>query len=300
MKKLYLVDSSIYVFRGWHSLPDHLANAQGEPNNAFRGFSDFTYHFLQAERPREVVFAFDESLHHCARKAIYPEYKANRAPAPDELKRQFAWCRQWVEALGISCVSSNRYEADDLIGSLAQLHRRAGQAIVILTADKDLAQLIRSDDQWWSFATGQQLSYKNLIKKFGLRPEQIADQLAIAGDKVDNIPGIPGIGMTIAARLLTKFETLDNLRKHIDEVKNMKFRGSERIMNLLREHEDILDISARLTPIDCNIAEMKNIPTTRLTADRDKLQQMMTEQALDAARQQKWWTLIDAMSAATC
>jgi 5'-3' exonuclease len=300
MKKLYLVDSSIYVFRGWHSLPAHLRNVHGEQNNAFRGFSDFVYHFLQAERPSQLVFAFDESLHHCARKAIYPEYKANRAPAPDELKRQFAWCRQWVEALGISSVSSNRFEADDLIGSLAQLHRSETQSIVILTADKDLAQLIREGDQWWSFATGQQLGYKNLIKKFGLRPEQIADQLAIAGDKVDNIPGIPGIGMAIAARLLTKFETLENLRENIDKVKLMKFRGSARIMNLLKEHEKILEISAQLTPINCKIDEMKAIPTARSKADRDRLQQMMNEQDLDAARQQKWWTLVDALEAAPC
>lgn len=298
--KLYLVDASIYVFRGWHSLPDHLCNAQGEQNNAFRGFSDFVYHFLSAEHPRRIVFAFDESLHHCARKAIYPAYKANRASAPDELKRQFGWCRDWVEALGISCVSSNRYEADDLIGSLAQWHRNDPCAIEILTADKDLAQLIRPGDHWWSFATGQRLGYKNLIKKFGLRPEQIADQLALAGDKVDNIPGIPGIGMAIAARLLTRFDTLDNLRAQIDAVKTMKFRGAERIMHLLKEHQSILDISARLTPINCNIADMKNIPTETGPIERDRLQDMMQTQALDGARQQKWWTLIDSLDKRPC
>jgi len=300
MKKLYLVDASIYVFRAWHSLPDHLCNARGEQNNAFRGFSDFIYHFLSAEHPAHMVVAFDESLHHCARKAIYPQYKANRASAPDELKRQFAWCRAWVEALGIQCVSSNRYEADDLIGSLAQWHRSEQCSIEILTADKDLAQLIRPGDYWWSFATGQRLGYKNLVKKFGLRPEQIADQLALAGDKVDNIPGIPGIGMAIAARLLTRFNTLEHLRTHLDDVKSMKFRGAERIMQLLKAHQSILDISARLTPINCNIAEMKNIPTRIGTIDRLQLQDMMQRQALDDGRQQKWWTLIDTLEKQTC
>ncbi len=300
MKNLYLVDSSIYVFRGWHSLPEELANARGEANNAFRGFCEFSYHFLQAERPQEVVFAFDESLHHCARKAIYPDYKANRAAAPESLKRQFGWCRQWIEALGIACVSSNRYEADDLIGSLAQWQRSAERRVTILSADKDLAQLIRDGDYWWSFATGHRLGYRNLIKKFGLRPEQIADQLALAGDKVDNIPGIPGIGMAIAARLLSKFETLEQLRENIERVGQLKFRGSARIMQLLREHEAVLDISAQLTPINCTIAEMKTVPIQRGPIDRSALQKLMVEQQLDAARQQKWWTLLDALEASRC
>lgn len=189
MSKLYLVDSSIYIFKAWFSLPDTLVNQDGQPNNAWLGFVDFVYNFLLAEKPRHLVFAFDESLKFSARKEIYPEYKANRSPAPEELKRQFQWCRQWVRALGISDVASDCHEADDLIGSLATFHRNEQMRIVILTADKDLAQLIHEKDIWWSYATGQQLNYRSLIKRFGVKPEQIADQLAIAGDKVDNIPG---------------------------------------------------------------------------------------------------------------
>ena len=294
MTSLYLVDSSIYVFRGWFSLPDSLVNKDGQSNNALIGFSDFVYHFLHNERPQQLVFTFDESLKHSARKTIYPEYKANRAPAPDELKRQFQWCRDWVQALGITQVSSDQHEADDLIGSLAEIHRSDDCKIIILTADKDLAQLIRTDDVWWSFATGQQLNYRSLVKKFGCKPEQIADQLALAGDKVDNIPGIPGIGMAIAARLLTKFDTLQNLRKNLHKVNLMKFRGSERIMNLLMQHQSILDISSQLTPVNCKIDAMKKVDINKTKVDKMTLMEMMQYQNMGESRQQKWLKLLES------
>lgn len=291
MRRLYLVDSSIYVFKAWFSLPDTLCNRLGQQNNAWLGFTDFAYQFLKIEKPRQLVFAFDESLKHSARKEIYPEYKANRSPAPEELVRQFRWCRDWVSALGYTEVASDRHEADDLIGTLTELHRSDDCAITILTADKDLAQLIRQHDTWWSFATGQQLTYRGLIKKFGVKPEQIADQLALAGDKVDNIPGIPGIGMTIAGRLLCKFGSLDNLRANLDDVNKMKFRGSDRIMNLLKEHEAILDISAQLTPTDNQVAAMNDVPITRSSPNQEKLLSMMDEQGMDSSRRQKWLAL---------
>ena len=291
---LYLVDSSIYVFNAWYALPDTLTDTHGRQNNAFLGFTDFVYRLLRLENPRQLVFAFDESLTHSARNEIYPGYKANRAPAPEELKRQFKWCREWVGALGIPQVASDRHEADDLIGSLAELHRSDKCNIVILTADKDLAQLIRERDIWWSFASGQQLNYKALTRKFGVRPEQIADQLALAGDKVDNIPGIPGIGMTIAARLLTRFDTLDNLRANLDQVETMKFRGAARVMNLLREHEEILNISSRLTPVDCRVNAMRKVNIARGEIDVDRLAAMMQAHRMAPARQDRWLQLAGA------
>ena len=288
MHRVYLVDSSIYVFQAWFSLPDSLTRSDGKPNNAWLGFTDFVYRFLTSEQPQHVVFAFDESLTTSARNDIYPAYKANRETAPDELKQQFQWCRQWLGALGISHVASDRHEADDLIGSLARIHREKGAAIVILTADKDLAQLIRQHDTWWSYASGQQLGYKALIKRFGVKPEQIADQLALAGDKVDNIPGIPGVGMTIAARLLTKFGSLSEIRANMERIGEMKFRGAQRVMGLVREHEAVLDISALLTPIDCSIATMHEVPTEIAAPDIDRIQQMMAEHNIGATRRSKW------------
>jgi len=110
--RLFLVDTSIFVFRAWYGPEPDQVNLEQQPNQAFIGFSDFVYRLLTEQAPSRIVCAFDESLSESARKTVYPEYKANRSPAPEELKRQFAWCRQWLEALGISCVSSKYWEAD--------------------------------------------------------------------------------------------------------------------------------------------------------------------------------------------
>ena len=123
-------------------------------------------------------------------------------------------------------------------------------------------------------------------------------QLAIAGDKVDNIPGIPGIGMTIAGRLLTKFETLSKLRQNVQQIGSMKFRGAERIMNLVQQHEAILDISSRLTPVDCGIEAMREVDIKRRQPDRQRLLEIMDFQQMGQSRQLKWQRLLDSVQAA--
>jgi DNA polymerase-1 len=251
--RLYLVDSSIFIFKAWHARVPEQVNQLGQTNQAFIGFSDFVYRLLTERAPRKLVFAFDESLKQSQRKSLYAQYKANRSPAPIELKRQFAWCQQWIELLGIAKVSSDSWEADDLIGTLATLHRSPDLPVVILTADKDLTQLIHEGDLWWTFFDDKRLDYKAITKKFGVKPEQIADQLALAGDKVDNIPGIPHVGIKTAANLLRKFGSIDNLRQNLDQVGQMKFRYAGRVQQSLIEHESILDISSRLTRINCAV-----------------------------------------------
>jgi 5'-3' exonuclease len=286
--RLFLVDSSIFVFRAWFGPEPDRVNLAQQPNQAFVGFSDFVYRLLTEQAPSRIVFAFDESLSSSVRKTIYAGYKANRSPAPEELKRQFGWCRQWLEALGISCVSSGQWEADDLIGSLHRYHGSARLPVAILTADKDLAQLIGERDLWWSYLDNVKLDYRAICRKFGVRPEQIADQLALAGDKSDNIPGIPEIGPKTAARLLKKYETLDNLRAHLDEVGEMKFRYAAQVQRSLQEHEHILDVSPRLTRINRDIGEMREVELRRLPARVGALERMMREQDFDALRTERW------------
>lgn len=286
--RLFLVDSSIFVFRAWYGPEPDRVNLQRQPNQAFIGFSDFVYRLLTELAPSRIVFAFDASLAQSVRKTIYPEYKANRSPAPEELKRQFAWCRQWLEALGISCVSSIGWEADDLIGSLANYHRSTQLPLAILTADKDLAQLIEQQDWWWSYLDDNKLDYAAICKKFGVYPRQIADLLALCGDKVDNIPGIPRVGLKTAARLLKKYESLDNLRRHLDRVGAMKFRYAAAVQQALIENEKLLDISIQLTRINCDIKEMQQVRTRRGEVDREKLDHMMLQQDFDARRLARW------------
>ena len=286
--RLFLVDSSIFVFRSWYGPNRDLSNRQGQANHAFVGFTDFVYRLLCEQAPSHVVFAFDASLGQSERKQIDPEYKANRSPAPDELKRQFGWCRQWLDALGISRVSNDRWEADDLIGSLAHYHRRDDLPVAILTADKDLAQLIEAEDLWWSYLDDKRLDYRAIVKKFGVRPPQIAAQLALTGDKVDNIPGVPEVGPKTAARLLKKFETLDNLWRHLDEVADMKFRYAARVEQSLREHRQRVELNLSLTRINCGLSAMRDVSIIRAEPDASALGAMMQEQALDATRCQRW------------
>ncbi len=284
--RLYLVDSSIFVFKAWFTEVRH--NRRGQPNQAFVGFTDFVHRLLTEQAPSRIVFAFDESLGQSARKTIYPAYKANRSPAPAELKRQFAWCRQWLDALGLANVSSRQWEADDLIGSLARYHRRADLPVAILTADKDLAQLVGDGDLWWSYLDGRQLDAGAIRKKFGVEPGQIAEQLALAGDKVDNIPGIPEIGTGTAARLLRKFGSIAELRRRVDEVATMKMRYAARVHRALIDHDEMLDTSLALTRINCDIDAMRAVDGTRAAPEPARLEHLMRAQDLGAARLARW------------
>ncbi len=286
--RLFLVDSSIFVYRAWFGPGQDRVNLLQQPDQAFAGFTDFVYRLLSEQAPSKLVFAFDQSLVKSARKQIYPLYKANRSPAPVELKRQFGWCQQWLDALGISHVSSDQWEADDLIGSLVNFHRSPQMPVAILTADKDLAQLIGEQDIWWSYLDNKKLDYRAICKKFGVRPDQIADQLALMGDKVDNIPGVPLVGQKTAANLLRKFQTLDNLCAHLAEVGAMKFRYAAQVQASLIEHQQQLAISAQLTRINCEISEMQQVTLERRSIDADKLLQMMDEHVFERPRRERW------------
>jgi len=292
--RLYLVDSSIFIFKAWFAPVPEQVNLVQQSNQAFVGFTDFVFRLLTERAPNKLVFAFDQSLKQSSRKLVYPQYKANRSPAPIELKRQFDWCQQWVDLLGIAIVSSDSWEADDLIGTLAKMHRSPELSIVILSADKDLTQLVHEGDLWWTFFGDKKLDYRGVVKKFGVKPGQIADQLALTGDKVDNIPGIPHIGTKTAANLLRKFGSLENLRQNLNEVGGMKFRYAGRVQQALIEHESILDISSRLTRINCEVESMREVDVERRNPDKKQLEEMMSEQAMDPVRIQKWQSFLDA------
>ena len=286
--RLYLVDSSIYIFKAWFTAGALHVNKDVQPNHAFIGFTDFVYRLLTERRPSRLVFAFDESQRHSQRKLLYPDYKANRSPAPVELKCQFAWCQDWIENLGISIASSDSWEADDLIGTLATLHRSPELSIVFLSADKDLVQLVHEGDIWQTFIDNKKLDYRAIVKKFGVKPEQISELLALTGDKVDNIPGIPYIGLKTAGNLLRKFGNIENLRQNLPEVGRMKFRYAGRVQRSLIEHESILDLSTRLTRINCNIEAMNSIEIGRKEPDNKRLVEIMAHQAMGQLQREKW------------
>ncbi len=250
---VYLVDASIYLFRAWHSMPDAFLNEQGQPTNAVYGFTGFLCSLVEQARPEHLGVAFDISLTTSYRNEIYPEYKANRDPAPEELKRQFAWARSMAEAMGFKCYGDERFEADDLIGTLASYWRERGHAIHIVSGDKDLAQLLDDGDTWWDFANNRRLGPDGVFEKFGVRPAQIADYLALTGDAVDNIPGVPGVGPKTASALLGHFGTLDAIFQRLEEIRHLSFRGAKTLAPKLTEHRGAAELARQLTGIECAV-----------------------------------------------
>ena len=235
---LHLVDASMYVFRAWHSMPDEFHDADGWPTNAVHGFARFLLELLERERPRHIAIAFDEALDSCFRNAIYPAYKANRDPAPPELRRQFAWCKALCKAVGLVTLAHTDYEADDLIGTAVHAGRRDGFRSIIVSADKDLSQLLQADDEQYDFAKAVRWKADGVKARHGVHAHQIADYLALTGDAVDNIPGISGIGAKSAAILLAHFESLDALLARIDEVPFLRLRGAAGMATRLREQRE--------------------------------------------------------------
>jgi 5'-3' exonuclease len=248
----YLIDASVYVFRAYYSMPDDMVDEQGNPINALYGFCRFLGDFMEQVTPEYVAVLFDQSMTESFRTEIYPLYKANRDPAPPELIRQFEQCRRYVRAMGLMEHSSPMYEADDLIGTLVHHGRRNGRPSTIVTRDKDLTQLLSKEDVFWDFAGKGKIRYEQIPDSFGVWPEQIADFLALAGDAVDNIKGVPGVGKKTATMLLQHFNSLDNLYANLDKVHEVNVRGSKTLAAKLDTHKDAAYLARRLTGIACD------------------------------------------------
>ena len=248
----YLIDASVYVFRAWYSMPDDMVDSEGNPVNALYGFCRFLGDFLEQVDPEYIAVLWDESLASSFRNDIYPDYKANREPAPPELERQFKLARRFTRTLGIVEHGHPRYEADDLIGTLVERGRQAGMPSTIVTRDKDLAQLVDKDDVFWDFAGRGKITHGQIAEFFGVPSEQIADFLALAGDAVDNIPGVPGVGKKTAQALLGHFGTLTDIYDNLDRIHEVNVRGAKTLGAKLNQHRDAAMIARQLTGIACD------------------------------------------------
>jgi 5'-3' exonuclease len=267
-----LVDASLYVFRAWHSMPDEFRDADGEPVNAVHGFARFVLELVVRHRPPRLAFAFDHALDSCFRNEIYPAYKANRDPAPESLKRQFAHCLAFCDALGYATLADARYEADDLIGTAARVVRAGGHAVLIVSADKDLSQLLDAGDAQWDYGRNERWGSDGVKARYGVHAHQIADYLGLTGDAIDNIPGVPGIGAKTAATLLGHFGSLDALLEKLAEVPYLRLRGGAQHAARLVEHRDIALLSRRLATIACDAPLPAGFGhAERRPADRAKL-----------------------------
>jgi len=269
-------------------MPGEFVNNRGEPTNAVYGFIGFLCSLLEQTSASHIAVAFDESLTTNYRNEIYPLYKANRDPAPEDLKRQFSWARSAAEAMGLQCFADGRYEADDVIGTLAEYWRSRGHPICVVTADKDLAQLVGENDHWWDFSRNQKLNAKQLTEKFGVLPEQMADYLALTGDAVDNIPGIPGVGPKAASALLGHFADLDEIYQRLEEVQHLGIRGAKSLQKKLADNRDAAELARRLTVIETAVESTLSSPGLgRTGVDADRLNQLFDDLAFGGMLRQR-------------
>lgn len=250
---IYLIDASVYIFRAYYSMPPEMIDRDGHPVNALFGFARMLGDLVERARPKYMAVAFDQSLTTCFRNTIYPPYKAHRDAPPADLVMQMGRCRELCRLLGIAAFASPEYEADDIIGTLLHSMRRKGVRATVITRDKDLAQLIGDGDVYWDFGGREPCGYHDIEHRFGVVPERMADFLALMGDSVDNIKGVPGIGPKTAAALMKEFTSLDAIYSDLEQVGKMKMRGAAAIGTRLKEHRETAYLARQLTGICCDM-----------------------------------------------
>jgi DNA polymerase-1 len=239
-----LVDGSSYLYRAFHALPP-LTNSRGEPTGAVYGVLNMLRKLLETYRPEQVAVVFD-ARGKTFRDDLYAEYKAHRPPMPDELSAQVEPLLAIVKAMGLPLLQVPGVEADDVIGTLAGQASAAGLQTLVSTGDKDLAQLVNEYVSLINTMNGTYLDIQGVVDKFGVRPAQIIDFLALVGDTSDNIPGVPKVGPKTAAKWLNEYGSLDELVAHADDIKG-------KIGENLRAHLDQLPLSRQLATVKCDV-----------------------------------------------
>lgn len=249
MATVYLVDASPYIFRSYFSLPATITDPAGRSVAAVHGFAGFLIKLVQNEAPTHLAVAFDGSLTTSFRNEIYPAYKAQRELPPPELEAQLDDCRELAAAFGAATFIDRRYEADDLIGTLCQGLIAEGNATVVVSSDKDLCQLVGERVLFFDFAKGERYGPEQVVRKFGVRPAQIPDFLGLAGDPVDNIPGIRGIGPKTATALLAEFADLEAIYDGLERVAELPLRGARSLAARLEGGRQEAFLSRRLATL---------------------------------------------------
>ncbi len=252
---LYLIDGSGYIFRAFYALPP-MTRPDGTPVNAVYGFTNMLIKLLADAESEDVAVIFD-TARKTFRSDIYPDYKANRPPPPEELIPQFDLIREATRAFNVPCVELAGYEADDLIATYARLARERGQQVTVVSSDKDLMQLVGDGVAMLDPVKNRTVGREQVIEKFGVPPEKVIDVQSLAGDSTDNVPGVPGIGIKTAAQLIAEYGDLDTLLERAEEIKQPKRR-----QNLI-EFAEQARISRKLvtleqhTPIEVPLDDLK-------------------------------------------
>jgi DNA polymerase I len=248
---VYLIDGSGYIFRAYHALPPLTRKSDGLPVGAVQGFCNMLWKLLEEKRgdkvPTHLAVIFDHSGK-TFRNDFYPEYKAHRPEAPADLRPQFGLIRQATRAFNVACVEMENFEADDLIATYTRLAVEAGATVRIVTSDKDLMQLVKPGVMLLDTMKDKEISDAEVFEKFGVTPDKVIEVQALAGDSVDNVPGVPGIGLKTGAELINTYGDLETLLEKATEIKQNKRRE-----NLIAFAEQAR-ISKRLVTLDQHVA----------------------------------------------
>jgi 5'-3' exonuclease len=251
---VYLIDASIYIFRAYFSYPDEWHSPDGYSVNALCGYTQFLLKFLKQTRPNYIAAAYDESLGSCFRNDIYSGYKSSRALPDTGLAFQLNACKGLTELMGIMSPASHRYEADDIIATLARQSQQNGKSVAIVTRDKDLGQLLKNkDDFLWGYAADKRIYTANANEYFGVNSEQILDYLSLVGDSVDDIPGVPGIGKKTAINLLQKFGSIMKMFEDLSAVADSPIRGAKAMAQKLDDYRDQIAVAQALVKLELNV-----------------------------------------------
>ena len=274
----YLVDGSGYIFRAYYALPPLSRKSDGLPTGAVSGFSSMLFKLLEEStsddsknKPTHFAVIFDSARKNF-RNEIYKDYKANRSEAPDDLAPQFDYIRKAVKAFNLPSIEQINYEADDLIATYAKQIVKAGAKVTIISSDKDLMQLVSNKVRLFDPMKSKVIGEKEVIEKFGVKPEQVIDVQSLAGDSSDNIPGVPGIGIKTASELIKKYKTLDNLLKRAEEIPQKKRKET------LIENKDLALVSKKLVTLKEDVPIENKIEGFNIrNIEKDKLYDFLRE-----------------------
>jgi 5'-3' exonuclease len=247
--RVFIIDALNYIFRAFYAVPE-VASPSGMPKNAILGYTRTLLRILKEHQPDYMVAAFEGAT--SFRHGVFENYKANRAATPQALSPQIKYCRAMTEAMGIPTLEAEGFEADDVMGTIAMRMWSRGYPTVIVSGDKDLAQLVRPGVCVYDLANEVWMNEAGVRKRFGVEPHQIPDLLALRGDDVDNIPGVPGVGTKTAQLILSACSDVEVLAKDDALLDSVEIRSRSRIIRRILDAMDTVRMSRKLATIRCD------------------------------------------------
>lgn len=273
---MILVDGSSYLYRAFHAIPP-MSTSDGQPTNATRGVISMIRSLIKSYPNSPMVIIFD-AKGKTFRDEIYSEYKAQRPPMPDDLRPQIEPIHRMVEAMGLPLVIIDGVEADDVIGTIAKQVGETGREVVVSTGDKDMAQLVTDKVTLVNTMNDTVMDIQGVKDKFGIPPELIIDYLALMGDKVDNIPGVPGVGEKTALALLQGLGSIKEIYTRLDEIAALGFRGSKTLAKKMEDNKDMAELSYTLATIKCDVElPFNSLELQNKEADKNTLKEWFTK-----------------------